>query len=149
MENAENNWFEFDFSSHLQLYQQSTVCDIYSINHKNTFATFLPRVLKNIWNVWCLKKLKQRSGSKKLPQSRKFLWGNVHRTPPFFSISKLYREWKFIFSDGKYHALPSGELLIHNVDYNDKYQIYRCKTINRLTKEIVLSSAVSIRLLGK
>ncbi|KAG8228353.1 hypothetical protein J437_LFUL006804 [Ladona fulva] len=45
----------------------------------------------------------------------------------------------FDFSDGKYHMLPSGELLIRNVDESDKYRTYQCRAVNRLTGNTLLS----------
>ncbi|XP_046406414.1 Down syndrome cell adhesion molecule-like protein Dscam2 [Ischnura elegans] len=44
-----------------------------------------------------------------------------------------------IKGDGKYHMLPSGELLIRNVDEGDKYRSYQCRAVNRLTGSTLLS----------
>nr|CAD7393335.1 unnamed protein product [Timema cristinae] len=41
--------------------------------------------------------------------------------------------------DGKYHMLPSGELLIRRVDESDKYRSYQCRAVNRLTGASLLS----------
>ncbi|XP_051167558.1 cell adhesion molecule Dscam2-like isoform X4 [Leptopilina boulardi] len=43
-------------------------------------------------------------------------------------------------SDGKYHMLPSGELLIINISRSDVQMTYRCRTHNRLTQETVVSN---------
>ncbi|XP_043479175.1 Down syndrome cell adhesion molecule-like protein Dscam2 isoform X3 [Leptopilina heterotoma] len=43
-------------------------------------------------------------------------------------------------SDGKYHMLPSGELLIINISRSDVQMTYRCRTHNRLTQENVVSN---------
>jgi hypothetical protein len=43
-------------------------------------------------------------------------------------------------AEGKYHMLPSGELLIRNVDDEDKYRSYQCRALNRLTGATLLSS---------
>ncbi|XP_033213831.1 Down syndrome cell adhesion molecule-like protein Dscam2 [Belonocnema kinseyi] len=43
-------------------------------------------------------------------------------------------------SDGKYHMLPSGELLIINISRSDVQMTYRCRTHNRLTQETVASN---------
>lgn len=52
-------------------------------------------------------------------------------------------------SDGKYHLLPSGELLVHNLDNSDRYASYRCRTMHKLTRQVVISNAAKIRLNGK
>ncbi|XP_073976320.1 Down syndrome cell adhesion molecule 2 isoform X11 [Rhodnius prolixus] len=49
--------------------------------------------------------------------------------------------------DGKYHVLPSGELLIHSVQESDERPRYRCRTRHRLTKHLESSSSASISLL--
>jgi hypothetical protein len=43
-------------------------------------------------------------------------------------------------TEGKYHMLPSGELLIRHVDDEDKYRSYQCRALNRLTGATLLSS---------
>ncbi|XP_052566813.1 cell adhesion molecule Dscam2 isoform X6 [Culex pipiens pallens] len=48
--------------------------------------------------------------------------------------------------DGKYHLLPTGELLIHNLEYNDRYPSYRCRTMHKLTRQVVTSSPAKIRM---
>ncbi|XP_023290163.1 Down syndrome cell adhesion molecule-like protein Dscam2 [Orussus abietinus] len=45
-------------------------------------------------------------------------------------------------SDGKYHMLPSGELMIINITRYDADMTYRCRTHHRLTQETVVSSNV-------
>nr|CAD7193820.1 unnamed protein product [Timema douglasi] len=42
-------------------------------------------------------------------------------------------------TNGKYHMLPSGELLIRRVDESDKYRSYQCRAVNRLTGASLLS----------
>jgi hypothetical protein len=42
-------------------------------------------------------------------------------------------------TEGKYHMLPSGELLIRGVDDEDKYRSYQCRAVNRLTGATLLS----------
>ncbi|XP_054281239.1 cell adhesion molecule Dscam2-like [Macrosteles quadrilineatus] len=44
-----------------------------------------------------------------------------------------------IKGDGKYHMLPTGELLIQRVDEADKYRSYQCRAMNRLTATPLLS----------
>ncbi|XP_015190717.1 PREDICTED: Down syndrome cell adhesion molecule-like protein Dscam2 isoform X4 [Polistes dominula] len=44
-------------------------------------------------------------------------------------------------SDGKYHMLPSGELMIINITRPDAQMTYRCRTHHRLTQETVVSSS--------
>lgn len=55
----------------------------------------------------------------------------------------------FVFKDGKFHLLPTGELLIHNLEYNDRYPTYRCRTMHRLSRQVVVSSSAKIRINGK
>ncbi|EEB16563.1 hypothetical protein Phum_PHUM427180 [Pediculus humanus corporis] len=50
--------------------------------------------------------------------------------------------------DGKYHVLPTGELLIHNLQLNDQYPQYRCRTMHRLTRQVVGSPPATIRISG-
>uniref|UniRef100_A0A182MAK7 Ig-like domain-containing protein n=1 Tax=Anopheles culicifacies TaxID=139723 RepID=A0A182MAK7_9DIPT len=50
--------------------------------------------------------------------------------------------------DGKYHLLPTGELLIHNLEYNDRYPSYRCRTMHKLTRQVVTSNSAKIRMNG-
>lgn len=64
-------------------------------------------------------------------------------------ISSTYFALTLIILDGKYHLLPSGELLIHNLEYNDKYATYRCRTMHKLTRQVVISNSVKIRMNGK
>lgn len=54
-----------------------------------------------------------------------------------------------IIADGKYHLLPSGELLIHNLEYNDRYASYRCRTMHKLTRQVVISNSAKIRMNGE
>jgi hypothetical protein len=61
---------------------------------------------------------------------------------------------KAIFSvsvtDGKYHMLPSGELLINDVSRADSSKSYRCRTHHQLTQESVVSiNAGRIQLTGQ
>jgi hypothetical protein len=50
------------------------------------------------------------------------------------------------FLDGKYHLLPTGELLVHNLDYSDQYPPFRCRTMHRLTRQEVVSSPANVRI---
>ncbi|KAG8238283.1 hypothetical protein J437_LFUL018191, partial [Ladona fulva] len=43
-------------------------------------------------------------------------------------------------SDGKYHMLPSGELLIYGVSPSDSRSTYRCRTVHHVTGRTVESS---------
>lgn len=54
-----------------------------------------------------------------------------------------------IHSDGKFHLLPTGELLIHNLEYNDRFPSYRCRTMHRLTRQVVASSSAKVRINGE
>lgn len=63
----------------------------------------------------------------------------------------FYINFQFNFpnADGKYHMLPSGELLILNVTRTDIQRSYRCRTHHQLTQEAVISGNVGrIQLTG-
>lgn len=54
------------------------------------------------------------------------------------------------FSDGKYHMLPTGELLVINVTRTDAQRSYRCRTHHQLTQEAVVSDITGrIQLTGE
>lgn len=56
----------------------------------------------------------------------------------------------FFFADGKYHMLPTGELLVINVTRTDAQRSYRCRTHHQLTQEAVVSDNVGrIQLTGE
>lgn len=42
-------------------------------------------------------------------------------------------------SDGKYHMLPTGELMIVNITRSDAQRTYQCRTHHRLTQEAAVS----------
>ncbi|KAK4877583.1 hypothetical protein RN001_010089 [Aquatica leii] len=48
--------------------------------------------------------------------------------------------------DGKFHQLPSGDLLIHNLEFSDQFPTYRCRTMHRLSRQIVSSSPANVRI---
>ncbi|CAH1132457.1 unnamed protein product [Ceutorhynchus assimilis] len=48
--------------------------------------------------------------------------------------------------DGKFHQLPSGELLIHNLEFSDQFATYRCRTMHRLSRQVVTSSAANVNI---
>lgn len=51
--------------------------------------------------------------------------------------------------DGKYHMLPTGELIIINITRTDAQRTYRCRTHHQLTQEAVVSGNVGrIQLTG-
>ena len=52
-------------------------------------------------------------------------------------------------TDGKFHLLPTGELLIHNLEYNDRFASYKCRTMHRLTRQVVVSNPAKVRINGK
>lgn len=69
-------------------------------------------------------------------------------------FSRVYMVDNAIFfplvSDGKYHMLPSGELLINDVSRADGSKTYRCRTHHQLTQESVVSiNAGRIQLTGQ
>ncbi|KAE8748709.1 hypothetical protein FOCC_FOCC004512 [Frankliniella occidentalis] len=47
--------------------------------------------------------------------------------------------------DGKHWMLPSGELLVSNVEYADQFSRYWCRTRHRLTNQLVTSSPTVVR----
>ena len=58
-------------------------------------------------------------------------------------ILKVLTFRMFLFlSDGKYHMLPSGELMILNITASDTMRSYRCRTHHQLTQEAVVSRNV-------
>ncbi|KAG7203545.1 hypothetical protein KM043_013595 [Ampulex compressa] len=50
------------------------------------------------------------------------------------------------FLDGKFHLLPTGELLIHRLEFSDQIRGYRCRTMHRLTRQVVVSSVANVRI---
>ncbi|XP_030386436.1 Down syndrome cell adhesion molecule-like protein Dscam2 isoform X2 [Scaptodrosophila lebanonensis] len=48
--------------------------------------------------------------------------------------------------DGKFHLLPTGELLIHNLQETDESQSFRCRSMHRLTRQVVVSSPTRLRI---
>lgn len=71
-----------------------------------------------------------------------------HRNRSLIGVSRFFSIF-FFCSDGKYHLLPTGELLIHNLEYNDRYPSYRCRTMHKLTRQVVTSSPAKIRMSGE
>ncbi|CAH1181312.1 unnamed protein product [Phyllotreta striolata] len=59
--------------------------------------------------------------------------------PSFFIYPSLQ-------GDGKFHQLPSGELLIHNLEFSDQFPAYRCRTMHRLSRQVVVSSPANVRI---
>ncbi|CAD1474682.1 unnamed protein product, partial [Heterotrigona itama] len=50
--------------------------------------------------------------------------------------------------DGKFHLLPTGELLVHSLEFSDQIHGYRCRTMHRLTRQVVVSSVANVRIAG-
>ncbi|XP_011496238.1 PREDICTED: Down syndrome cell adhesion molecule-like protein Dscam2 [Ceratosolen solmsi marchali] len=48
--------------------------------------------------------------------------------------------------DGKFHLLPTGELLVHGLEFTDQVPGYRCRTMHRLTRQVVVSSVANVRI---
>ncbi|XP_048515678.1 Down syndrome cell adhesion molecule-like protein Dscam2 isoform X2 [Athalia rosae] len=48
--------------------------------------------------------------------------------------------------DGKFHLLPTGELLVHSLEFGDQFPVYRCRTMHRLTRQVVVSSVANVRI---
>ena len=72
-----------------------------------------------------------------------------HKLMTMSNDTFFYNIFVQIIADGKYHLLPSGELLIHNLEYNDRYASYRCRTMHKLTRQVVISNSAKIRINGK
>lgn len=86
----------------------------------------------------------------------------LQRTSTFFSSALLKKKsnkergslWKkidrllffFFFLDGKFHLLPTGELLVHGLEFADQVPGYRCRTMHRLTRQVVVSSVANVRI---
>lgn len=65
-------------------------------------------------------------------------------------LTRKYVFYPIYTSDGKYHMLPTGELLIINITRMDAQRTYRCRTHHQLTQEAVISANVGrIQLTGK
>ncbi|XP_011331008.2 Down syndrome cell adhesion molecule-like protein Dscam2 isoform X2 [Ooceraea biroi] len=65
-------------------------------------------------------------------------------------VSWLHEPSSYIYpslqGDGKYHLLPTGELLVHSLEFSDQLNGYRCRTMHRLTRQVVVSSMANIRI---
>lgn len=54
-----------------------------------------------------------------------------------------------MFTDGKYHMLPNGDLMIINITRADAQMTYRCRTHHKLTEDTLVSPNVGrIQLAG-
>lgn len=69
--------------------------------------------------------------------------------PPCFCTSLCDATLSSFFLDGKYHLLPTGELLVHNLEYSDQFPPFRCRTMHRLTRQVVVSSPANVRVTGE
>ncbi|XP_072747753.1 dscam family member AbsCAM isoform X7 [Anoplolepis gracilipes] len=65
-------------------------------------------------------------------------------------VSWLHEPSSYIYpslqGDGKFHLLPTGELLVHSLEFSDQLNGYRCRTMHRLTRQVVVSSMANIRI---
>uniref|UniRef100_A0A8D9ERR1 Down syndrome cell adhesion molecule-like protein Dscam2 n=1 Tax=Cacopsylla melanoneura TaxID=428564 RepID=A0A8D9ERR1_9HEMI len=48
--------------------------------------------------------------------------------------------------DGKFHVLPTGELLVSNLDFSDQFPTYKCRTMHRLTRQVAVSAPANVRI---
>ncbi|XP_025423992.1 Down syndrome cell adhesion molecule-like protein Dscam2 isoform X3 [Sipha flava] len=46
--------------------------------------------------------------------------------------------------DGKYHAMHTGELLVHNLESSDQFSSYTCQMMHTLTRKVTTSSPANI-----
>lgn len=69
---------------------------------------------------------------------------NIRQTTKknYFALFTTKKSLFKFFSDGKYHMLPTGELLIINITRMDAQRTYRCRTYHALTQEAVVSGNV-------
>lgn len=51
--------------------------------------------------------------------------------------------------DGKYHAMHTGELLVHNLESSDQFSSYTCQMMHTLTRKVTTSSPANIVVHGK
>ncbi|XP_070159734.1 cell adhesion molecule Dscam2 isoform X3 [Polyergus mexicanus] len=65
-----------------------------------------------------------------------------HVTVTSWLQEPVFNIYPSTMGDGKYHMLPSGELMIINITRSDAQMTYRCRTHHRLTQETVVSSNV-------
>lgn len=52
-------------------------------------------------------------------------------------------------ADGKYHAMHTGELLVHNLESSDQFSSYTCQMMHTLTRKVTTSSPANIVVHGK
>lgn len=80
----------------------------------------------------------------------KFLWSisisNDLTIMQVFIINSYVINSLFMLLDGKFHLLPTGELLIHNLQESDESQSFRCRSMHRLTRQVVVSSPTRLRI---
>ncbi|XP_050537388.1 cell adhesion molecule Dscam2 isoform X2 [Daktulosphaira vitifoliae] len=46
--------------------------------------------------------------------------------------------------DGKYHAMHTGELLVHNLEFSDQFSSYTCQMVHMLTRKLTTSTPANI-----
>lgn len=98
----------------------------------------------------CLENFKLDIFTKIYHPSRSFQWKNLCKI--FFTCSKNDRfliHFLFSFTDGKFHQLPTGELLIHNLEFSDQFPPYKCRTMHKLSRHVVVSSPANVRIIGR
>lgn len=54
----------------------------------------------------------------------------------------------FFISDGKYHAMHTGELLVHNLESSDQFSSYTCQMMHTLTRKLTTSTPANIAVHG-
>ncbi|XP_039305816.1 Down syndrome cell adhesion molecule-like protein Dscam2 isoform X4 [Solenopsis invicta] len=65
-----------------------------------------------------------------------------HVTVTSWLQEPVFNIYPSTMGDGKYHMLPTGELMIINITRSDAQMTYRCRTHHRLTQDTVASSNV-------
>lgn len=79
----------------------------------------------------------------------RFNWKHVSYARDFQFRKPTETPILLLLADGKFHQLPSGELLIHNLEFSDQFATYRCRTMHRLSRQVVISSAANVNIAGE
>lgn len=89
----------------------------------------------------------RKSNKKRIPENP---WISPIEPRDRFVHIKSIEKWSYrpVVADGKFHLLPTGELLVHSLEFSDQFLSYKCRTMHRLTRQVVVSSPANIRIEG-